>query len=614
MYKTEFNLPFWFLFVVVSFFSGTSIFAYNEKNVLVLNSYHEGYTWTDDLTRGIHDVFANQMNVSVFIEYMDTKRFNVETYLGELDRVYKAKYTPIGLDLILCTDNNALDFIIDHYGEPPYICPVVYCGVSNYEEYRLDTLPFYGITELINFEDDVNCILQVLPETKQIFYIFDQTETGNIYYKDLLALKKKMNDVVELHLINDIDVNTIADFVSGLSVGSVIRYLNTHRDKYGEPVDDLEIARLIAKHANVPVMAGELSHKVDGFLGGLMNIGYEHGAESAELAIKILEGKDRQILKKLYFSEPEFYIDYRVMKRWGIKSSSLPDDTILMNSPTSFFYKYRFQIIGIAAFVFFLLLAIILLVLNNIQKKKAQVQLTHAKLRAEESDKLKSAFLANMSHEIRTPLNSIVGFSRLLADRHNNDKTSERYIEYITSSTNSLLNLINDILDISKIEVGQLEINKKKVDISRELDNLYSIFDHKLFMAKKHAVELKYRPGYDDEYYIHTDAVRLQQIMTNLLTNAIKFTEEGSIEFGFRVINDCVLFFCFDTGKGIPTEQQEFIFKRFVKLNDSESYNPKGTGLGLSITKNLVELLGGKIWVESESGKGSRFYFTLPNE
>ena len=141
---------------------------------------------------------------------------------------------------------------------------------------------------------------------------------------------------------------------------------------------------------------------------------------------------------------------------------------------------------------------------------------------------------------------------------------------------------------------------------------MQSIFDHDLFESGKHAVELIFSPGIDDELFIKTDPTRVQQIMTNLLTNAIKFTAEGEIEFGYKLVDDELLFFCFDTGKGMHTEHQEKIFKRFVKLDSPENSNKKGTGLGLAITKNLVGLLGGRIWVESEPGIGSSFYFTLP--
>ncbi len=588
------------------------IVANKNKKVLLIHSYHQGYNWSDEITRGILTGFSEEKTTSLFIEYMDTKRSIGQNYIEQLDRIYKTKYASIRFDLILCSDNNALDFIIDHYDEAPYTAPVIYCGVSNYNEYQLDSLPFIGVTESFNFKKEIHKILKILPGTENIYFFLDQTETGNIYFRYLQCLEKKMKNTVDLHLINNMDVGSIADFTAGLEQGSVIRYINSHKDKYGEPLNNLEIAGMIAENASVPLLGGEICYMEKGFLGGMQNIGFEHGMESAKLGVKLLNGTPPEELNKRYSPVPKFYINYKVMKKFNIRMSELPEDTILLNSPKTLFFKYRFQILAIGAFVIFLLLTITLLVINNIHRRKTQIQMLHAKQKAEESDKLKSAFLANMSHEIRTPLNSIVGFSGLLAERYQHDETSEKYIRYITSSTNSLLNLINDILDISKIEVGQLEIQYRVVDINKELDNLYSIIDHELFESKKHAVKLKFSPGIDDELFVKTDPTRVQQIMTNLLTNAIKFTNQGEIEFGYKLVDDELLFFCFDTGKGMHAEHQNKIFKRFVKLDSPENSNEKGTGLGLAITKNLVELLGGRIWVESEPEIGSCFYFTLP--
>ncbi len=602
---------YWVLLILFNL-SVLPTFAYKSKKVLLLHSYHQGYIWSDEITRGIQSGLSKETATSLSIEYMDTKRSIGQNYIEQLDRIYKTKYASTRFDLILCSDNNALDFIIDHYGEAPYTAPVVYCGVSNYNEYQLDSLPFIGVTESFNFKKEIHKILKILPGTENIYFFLDQTETGNIYFRHLQWLEKEMKNTVNLHLINNMEVGTIADFTAGLEQGSVIRYINSHKDKYGEPLNNLEIAGIIAKNASVPLLGGEISYMEKGFLGGMVNIGFEHGLEAAKLGIKLLNGTPPEELKKRYFPVPKFYINYKVMKKFNIRMGELPEDTILLYSPKTLYFKYRFQILAIGAFVIFLLLTITLLVINNVHRRKTQIQMLRAKQKAEESDKLKSAFLANMSHEIRTPLNSIVGFSGLLAERYQHDETSEKYIRYITSSTNSLLNLINDILDFSKIEVGQLEIQCRVVNINKELDNLYSIFDHELFESKKHKVSLKFSPETDDELFVKTDPIRVRQIMTNLLTNAIKFTNEGEIEFGYKLQGDELLFFCFDTGKGMHAEHKDKIFKRFVKLDSPENSYEKGTGLGLAITKNLVELLGGRIWVESEPGIGSSFYFTLP--
>lgn len=231
---------------------------------------------------------------------------------------------------------------------------------------------------------------------------------------------------------------------------------------------------------------------------------------------------------------------------------------------------------------------------------------------AEEADKLKTAFLANMSHEIRTPMNAILAFSNFLKDPEISGTQRNEYVKYINSCSISLLHLIDDILDTAKIEAKQLKIVETKCYVSSIIKELYVYFqNHKKCLEG--SITLKVKPHcLEKNYAITTDGTRLRQIFTNLLDNAFKFTDKGTIEFGFDIYNSNMLFFVSDTGTGIPADKISFIFKRFGQLHDNTKKIYKGTGLGLSISKNLVELLGGTMWVESREGKGSCFSFTIP--
>ncbi len=256
----------------------------------------------------------------------------------------------------------------------------------------------------------------------------------------------------------------------------------------------------------------------------------------------------------------------------------------------------------------------LVVVMENItETKKFESDLIKAKNKAEESDHLKSAFLANMSHEIRTPMNAILGFSDLLAsDEYENDEKKE-FVEMIRSSGKVLLNLINDIIDISKIEAGELKIQNTEFNLKELLDTLFFTFRQQLNLCQKHDIRLILNAGDEtDQPLIQSDKMRLNQIFTNLLSNALKFTQHGEIEFGVIPIGDNYQFFVKDSGIGIPEEKLDVIFQRFRQADDSHTRLFGGTGLGLAITKNLTQLLGGTIWVESVVGKGSAFYFTLP--
>jgi signal transduction histidine kinase/CheY-like chemotaxis protein len=249
------------------------------------------------------------------------------------------------------------------------------------------------------------------------------------------------------------------------------------------------------------------------------------------------------------------------------------------------------------------------------EQKKNEKILKRAKEKAEEADFLKSAFLANMSHEIRTPLNAILGFSKLLTNPGILESQRNEYSVYITSSANNLLNLINDIVDVSQIEAGKIHIEKRDCDINLVLKQLKVTFDKEKENQHKNHIEIRLRQNNAFEnLMVVTDPYRLHQILVNLIGNALKFIEEGFIEFGYFVLNqNWIQFYVKDTGIGIPDDKMDLIFSRFGQIVNNKIKNPGGTGLGLSITKHLVERLGGKIWVESSYGSGTTFNFTLPN-
>jgi len=244
------------------------------------------------------------------------------------------------------------------------------------------------------------------------------------------------------------------------------------------------------------------------------------------------------------------------------------------------------------------------------ERLRAEQELFIAKEKAEESDRLKSAFLANMSHEIRTPMNGILGFADLLKEPHLTDQEQQQYISIIEKSGKRMLKIINDIVSISKIESGQMEVSISETNINQQIGFIRAFFEPE---SERKGLQLLVRNTLPSkECLIKTDREKLYAILTNLVGNALKFTSSGSIEFGVEKKGEFLEFFVKDTGKGVAGHQKEIIFERFRQAGDLTSRYNEGAGLGLSISKAYVQLLGGKIWLESESGKGSTFYFTLP--
>jgi hypothetical protein len=266
------------------------------------------------------------------------------------------------------------------------------------------------------------------------------------------------------------------------------------------------------------------------------------------------------------------------------------------------------------------------LAFQNSEKEKRAEELIAAKEKAEESDRLKSTFLANMSHEIRTPLNGIMGFIELLRAPELNAEERNKYIAIIEKSGARLLTVISDIMSISKVESGLMGISVSETNINEQIEFIYNFFKPEV---EQKGMQLSYQNALPDEKaMIKTDRDKIYAILTNLVKNAIKFTSAGSIELGYTVVEtrhavaetrvetrhalSLLQFFVKDTGIGISPEQLDVVFLRFRQGSESLNRKYEGAGLGLTISKAFVEMLGGEIWIESEPGKGSAVYFTIP--
>lgn len=255
--------------------------------------------------------------------------------------------------------------------------------------------------------------------------------------------------------------------------------------------------------------------------------------------------------------------------------------------------------------------------LRTHELEEINIQLQEAKVKAEESDKLKTAFLSNMSHEIRTPMNAIIGFSELLKDENLSEADHEEFLEIIIEKGNLLLNIINDIIDISKVEANEIKIEESVTDINELCDELLASFDQIKKMKRKDNLKINLKKQFPSQpFLVMSDPLRLKQVLTNLIDNAIKFTHKGHIDFGYRIFQKgehrSLHFFVEDTGIGVDIGMHDIIFNRFRQIDESHTREFGGTGLGLAISKKLIQLMGGNIQIQSEVNKGSTFSFDVP--
>lgn len=319
---------------------------------------------------------------------------------------------------------------------------------------------------------------------------------------------------------------------------------------------------------------------------------------------EMLKGKKIDNTHEHIAGTPRTYLNYQHLYRHGISPSRYPQNAVYFEQPPTFLEKYKVQIICGIVILILLMSVAFLRIRLLIQKRKTEEE-QREKEKIEEANRLKTAFLANMSHEIRTPLNAIVGFSNLIAQGECPEENREEFCKTIETNNELLLQLINDILDLSKIEAGKLDFIYSDINVSEMFNHLMQVFRDKTKPGVELICILPEKP-----YVIHSEKNRLMQVMSNFLTNACKFTFKGSITMGYEETEGGLRFYVTDTGKGIAEENIPHVFERFAKFDTFI----QGTGLGLSICKTIIDCLKGEIGVKSKEGKGSTFWFTIPCE
>ncbi len=419
-----------------------------------------------------------------------------------------------------------------------------------------------------------------------------------VYYDNLLFLSKSALDLFQFSEKDDV-FNYIAERLNEYLADSIIivaEYDKEHKD-------------FVVRHIRGQNESGEKIKEILGFDAIGERYSAQHVLNNIENfgKISIFKGElneaDLGNVKKQYLEKA--YNSLNINKIYNIsltKEKSLFGNVSILTLNKSII---KFKHI-IETFIYQVSMVL--------HRSQLESELMNEKFKAEESDKLKTAFLANMSHEIRTPMNGILGFSEMLNESDLSSSLRKKYVDIINSNGKLLLNLIDDIIDFSKIEASQIKLVYQDFSLNSLLNQIHAFFDSENLKKEHTSVELRLKKQKkEEESYIRTDPTRVRQVLTNLISNAVKFTPTGYIEFGYTIRNnETIEFYVKDTGIGIRSEKIDKIFERFVQADYSSTRKFGGSGLGLAISKGFVELLGGTMWVRSEVGKGSVFYFSIP--
>ncbi len=609
-------------FLIFAIANNLQAFAYSEnKTILILHSYNEGLLWTDELNNSIIKTISSDSvtEVDFRIEYLDTKHFESPQYFKNFASFFLSKYKAIRFDLVVSTDNAAFNFLTEFHDSLVGKPPVVFCGL-NY----VDKIPvnFTGIMEDIDIQSNIQTILSLHPQYRKLYFVIDRSITGNIISKKSKEIIAKTFPNLRYEFLTDYTFSELKQKLATLQKGEVVLLTTFNIDKEGNQISYDIILDQLKPGCHVPIYGTWDFYLNKGIVGGKIVRAITHGELAGRIAIKIMQGTKVSDIPVI--SGPsEFIFDKKVMKKFGISQSKLPNKSIVINSPISFIQE-NLQLFIFISVIFFLMLIVIVILLKlfgkekQIRKKeqaflqeirKKSIELEGALQLAEKSNQLKTAFLSNLSHEIRTPMNAIVGFSDLLVSNYP-DKKLEEYVSIIRSSSSQLLSIINDIIEMSMIDTNQVNLHYSNVNVNRTIGEICASFS--VGMDANSKVELKKNLPVHQNYQIYTDEVKLRQILTNLVSNALKFTERGLVEVGYSEGNDFLEFYVKDTGIGIDPKYHEDIFERFWRVDHPDLTLYRGLGIGLTLSRSFVKLMGGNIWLHSEPSIGSTFYFTVP--
>ncbi len=597
----------------------------SDKEILVLNSINFNLPWAKNFYWYVHDVLQER-GITVKAESLSVPALQDTMEVNAVVEHLRQKYPAPPSAIVIIGDPGWIvcrELFDDVWKDVPVIVTNARDHLPATLEILLSHAPLnetnsvpaqewrkgYNLTTLKQHyyvKETVELMYSLIPDMDRLAFISDDRYISEETRRDVAEAVEEHFPNLPLELLSTTHLSTemLLDTLRSYKANTGIIYYSWFESHNKEDNNYLfdHIQEIITNFTSSPLFllsSEDLSKNT--FAGGYYVSAESFGDSLLEILDRILHGEQAGDIPGGIGGKASAYLCYPVLESYNIPYDRYPERAVYVNEPQSFFQQYRVEILF--CLVFLLVLGAAIAYYIRILRK-AYTRLSEAMEKAEQANQLKSAFLANMSHEIRTPLNAIVGFSNMLPDIEDHKEMRE-YADIIETNTDLLLQLINDILDMSKIEAGTFDFCPSLIDVNQAMEEIEQSMKLRL---KKNAVTLAFTEHLP-ECTLYIDKNRLLQLISNFVINAIKFTQTGSIRMGYRLKDaDTIYFYVSDTGCGMSAEQCEHVFERFVK------YNPfvQGTGLGLSICQMIIDRLGGAIGVESEEGKGSTFWFTLP--
>lgn len=600
------------LFVIIVLFTNIVYAEKNEKEkleVLFISSYSSNFISFEDQVQGIREGLNNNANIK--IEYMNSSNIDLEeNELRFYDLVKMNLENYNNYDAIIVGDDEALEFTLKYREDIFKGIPIVFLGIQRTDLIRkaFEFEGISGVRELESVEENIDLIKKLHSNIENIIFLND---CGENFYPDLVEKNPQFN-FGEL-ITNELSIDEFRKVISELEENTAIISFYPNHFKDREWLNTQDINKMIAElNPNIPVYS-ILNYSIGtGSIGGKVIKHFEQGRLAGQIVLQLLEGKDEEEVYIGYDLANKHVFDYNVLKNFNIRISSLPDNSEIINNPLNIIKEYK-SVFIITCIMFLTLLLLVVALIKHIQyKNKFEKEIIKAKDKAEEINRLKSYFISNISHELKTPINVILCAAQLLESKkvdNYNINNKNNTIDIIKDNSYRLIRLINNIIDVEKGEVDELTLNLKK-------DNLVSLIEDIVTSVIPYAKRKELNLIFDteeEEIIMDMDIEKIERIILNLLSNAIKFSNEnGNIYIRIMLNNDDVDIVVEDEGIGISKDDIPYIFDKFIQVDNTFNRKNEGSGIGLAIVKSFIEIHNGKIMVESQVGKGTKFIVKLP--
>lgn len=579
-------------------------------NVLFISSYNSNFISFEDQVEGIKSGLHDKVHLR--IEYMDFKVLGYEENEERFYNLLKLSFENYEeYDAIIAGDDEALEFCLKYRDDLFKDIPISFLGVQKEtlleEAFKYEKVS--GVREMESIESNLELIKKFHPNTENIIFLNDY---GDNFYLDIVD--KNFNFNFNNIITSNLTINEFKETIKSIENNSVIISLYPDDFKNGEWMKPLNVNELISNiRSDLPIY-NVLDYGIGtGSVGGKVINHFRQGKKAGEVVLGLLEGIDE---RKLYFDNDkanEYIFDYKILRKFNIKTKDLPDNSKIINSPIEVIKEYKILFIALCVVFLVLLLLIVYLIQYINYKKRYEKEILNAKNKAEEASNLKAHFISNISHELKTPINVILCAIQLieLKNLKNNHDNEKKNISIVKDNCYRLIRLISNIIDIEKAELNDLKLNLENNNIvTLTEDIVMSVIPY----AEKKNLNLIFDTD-EEEVMIDIDAIKIERVILNLLSNSIKFSKEnGYIGVKISSLDKYVSIVVEDNGLGIAKEELTNIFERFRQVDNSLTRKNEGSGIGLSIVKSLVELHGGEITVQSELNKGTRFIVKLPKE